>query len=806
MPSSSGESWIEGIGGPEEINQEISKYVNYYITAFRLPQDPRALEPSEYQIVMADNNLKCCYKILHPEYNIITRRNGSNNTNCTQFRKKVKFTIGYIYQLSEVFTGFTNNDFHGHLLDNTELLRLTDIGTFNDENRKNELYILAFNLEYRYLYLETIPEVSRNSLEQINNRIQEINNLLQNISFNEKIINNMILLYFINCLIDNHTVVRITSELFLLMSNILDKRKEEVDRLLQTQITQRERDLIINLKIKILELSSSLIIAAREIYARLSPDESMKSSFKDISSHEYSSSSFKETKFNIDNISDKCKLIFKDIDNSFNGNKMKVICHKLTHPKHCRDINKIRGNIFEYYSKQYPKIVDDVVSIEVDTENIIQSVFRAWINFDSEYNHNESLFERSIFYESGFNIRQKGFGGIGEGTARNTFTLLAKALKTQNVFIPIDENSKRYMINYNYNVNIGIDTIPYGVSEKSVKLFFWNFIGEFLQFCLVNNITLDFYLSYNLLYVFLIYDEDKIKKENLITYYLLSNNTTETKFMIESLRNPENIEEYFDKFNSYKKIVVKDKGITKKNFLQYLEMKAYYELNNQAFRKNYIFSDVLTELIHGFQILKFTKMHRILAKNKVNVQSLDRLLSESNVTIDNLKNFTTSILYIIPQEGSPLLQCNTGMKFNIKYDSAGTKTEVPNPLYNPNHEKIFENLKRIINNGLRTFPLDIDTGKSSSASEESSKTKKNRSEEYLKFMKKLFHFWSGSSSIGFMPPMPYRIAIINRANSFPSSHTCFYTIDIPDDLTSYKQLYQKLVIAVNNVEEELGLL
>lgn len=790
---SSSESWVENLGGPEEINQEMRKLSTYYLSASTLPYDYRDL-PAHFQL---EPELKCCYKILHPTYRI--------NMDCKEFRKKLKFTLKYFWALGEQFINFTNNDFHGHLRDNTEILRLTNIQHLYNENRKAELLALAFNLEYRYIYLDRIPEIPRAYLEQINRTKNEINALLDNNATVEtKVLGFSLLLYSIDVLLFQYNVDEFTASIIMIMADILNDISDKIGILIAVSVPLTDSTIrLFNLRLRVMEKSNELVTLSTDIRREVVHNTPQLSSFKELTSPDYSSSSFKESKFDLSKIATKCENIFKDI-NTVDGKKFKLVCHKLIDPKYCLDINKIRTDIFNYYAAQYPKIVDETEAIEVDGKNIIGSVFKAWLDYDANYSQTESLFERSIFEEHGFIVRQIGNPqALGEGVVRNTFDLLAKALKTERVFIPLDENSKRYTLNYDYKVNIGVDEMPYERGTKSIQLLFWNFIGEFLQFCLVNNITLDFYLSYSLLYVLLVYHVSKIKQRNLITYYLLDNNNTETRFMIESIRNPENIDEYFDRFNSYNKIVAKDKPITRRNFLEYLEMKAYYQLNNETYNKKYVYSDPLSEIVMGFQILKYTKMYKVLSKNKVNVQTLDRLLSESNVTIDNLKKFTESVFTLPSGNGIPLLVCETGMKNIISYDQSGNKIEEPNPRYIDGHGEIFENFKKIIHNGLRTFPME-----NSASDSESSATKKKRSNEYLKFMKKLFHFWSASSAITFMPPLPYKVAIVTKDKQglLPISHTCFYTIDIPDDITSYKELYKKLVISVMNVEEELGLL
>jgi hypothetical protein len=78
--------------------------------------------------------------------------------------------------------------------------------------------------------------------------------------------------------------------------------------------------------------------------------------------------------------------------------------------------------------------------------------------------------------------------------------------------------------------------------------------------------------------------------------------------------------------------------------------------------------------------------------------------------------------------------------------------------------------------------------------------------EYLDFVSRLLRFWSGWNHFKQTPSLKYNIKIIqNRSiQSLPSSHTCFYQIDIPpyDNLQS---CLDKLYMVVYNVESGIGL-
>lgn len=842
MPSSS-ESWVEGIG---DITAEYEKYATYYLTAFKLPSNPRLLtiftltgafglppdtpRISQHNLVIGNKDLICCYNILHPLYDIVnkkdlTERNSSLRTKCTSFRKNVKFTINYIYQLLEQFSNFCDSDSIAKLISNTDLLKLTDIDKFFQEKRKIELYLLYFNLKFRYKALQelsqNLPEITSiylNELNQVINRINDFNKIDRTVE--NTIVNKMMVLYFIDIISGTHSFTRTTSACFTIINKMLTAEIQTINTFLNEinqndDESQKRINHLLNVFYKNLidetnERIPNLEREIREIDDRLTPeDEAMQlSDFKSLSSNAHNTTPFSESKYNSSKIHDKCSTIFKDINSVFKKDvkMMKVACNKLIDPKYCRDITAIKNHIFEYYSKQYPKIVEDTHAFEADTSDIVKSIFKEWLQYGTDYSFEDSMFERSIFYDHGFSITQKGLAGIGEGVTREMFTLLAEALKTQKIFIPIEEDSKRYSINYNYNIDIGSEEpITYGADKISHKILFWRFIGEFLQFCIINSIPLGFNLSNSLLYILLIRDEEQVNKSNLITYYLLDNYNSEIKFIIDALRNPEYIDEHFEKFNDYNKIVSKDKHITIKNFIEFLTMRAYYKLTQQTFSKKNNFSIKLDYFITGFKRLQYTKFERILNKNKVNVQTLDRLLSDTNITIPRLKEFVNQTYRNPSKQEVPLLQCDTGVEFIEIKDENGNEIKVVNDKYNPAHARIFQNFKRILSNGLKTFPIDKSDMSTKSRSSSSNSKKIKREPQYLKFMQKLFHFWCANSAINNSPPFPYKIEIINRPNSLPSSHTCFYTIDIPDDLTTYDSLYKKIVTAVMNVEEGLGL-
>lgn len=816
-------SWIEGLGGPEEIREQVKEYAQSYIKLFNFPDNPRLLHPEDqYPYVITNSDLMCYYYILHPDYNIRQRRGVRAAPHTFPNCKKE------IIENIQVATGLSNNlknfisidptDYQG-FLDNTSNFihdNITDYTDVSSINKMVKLYLLCFVAKMKCDYLSSIPDILRNQVQPLVTVINEKVRLLNFTSLNLHILEYVLpkvyfmLNYLVKLFIQDNISTLVAAEILQLIKTILQNERNNIDQVKDSINVPRNHILRYFEMNRLLETLYSRInrylhsTTISVITLAINIEQKLKQSpIKKLTSREYSTSSFKEAKYDDSKIYDKCKTIFRSTEGYFKSDikKMKVACHKLFHPKHCGDVLKIRTDIYKYYEGEYPKIhSDDHEPLEIRLKNegskLIQ-MFEYWALVHNQ--EEESIFERSILYEDGFNVVIEGLRGRGEGVTKNLFTEMAKSLLTEKIFIPIEEGNKRYTINTAYKLIID------GRESKYIE-HFWMYIGQFLQFCIVNGITLDFYLSHTLLYI-LLEKEEKLKPENVATYFIVDHNDSLTKTLVDTLNDENQINAgYYDEFNDYYPLVKRNKKISKTNFFEYVTMVAYYDVNKETFDNNDIISTIIGSFKDGFFGLKHTNFIKVLRKNKVSIQTLDRLLSESNVTLENLKKFSETTFTTDTNCIAPLLQCETAYETNTYINADGVEISQPNPKYNPEHKKIFENFKRIIASGARTFPIDLATAKSSSDSAESSGAKRRRSEEYLRFTKRLFHFWSSNSQIAFSPHTPYKVAIINRVGSLPTTHTCFYTIDIPDDLTSYKELYKKLVIAVNNVEDELGLL
>jgi len=79
-------------------------------------------------------------------------------------------------------------------------------------------------------------------------------------------------------------------------------------------------------------------------------------------------------------------------------------------------------------------------------------------------------------------------------------------------------------------------------------------------------------------------------------------------------------------------------------------------------------------------------------------------------------------------------------------------------------------------------------------------------EKYLDFVSRLLRFWSGWNHFKQTSELKYHIKVINErsVDSLPSSHTCFYQIDLPP-YKNFQSCIDKLYYVVYNVESGIGL-
>jgi len=809
-PVSSSRSWINGIG---DMNQELVTFAERFIDIFALPANPRFLtnnQPNDirdqHELVTESQDLMCAYNILYPEYDIDRRTEHADEEpihipECQQFRSNAKKIIKFIYKTYyDTRDNFINlevehDNFRDRIYQST-LNYLNSNSKLLQQNRVIELGILHINIGARFNLIRSL--LTEEQFNQIATKLNIISEKLGTLPIIYGL-DMYMHFYFIDVFCNDIQVKNLALEMLkqykTVTETLLERVTEEIQRLnnayrrrVQTIHMYHLLKIRNQLKDRLETYIEKLNNEINDLHARLDfEDQSAMSSIKDISTHTSKSTTFSESKYNSAEIIQDCRAAFHGIVNEpfkKHAKGFKKACHRLTAPSECRNIVAIRKTIYDFYTRRNMKLNDaDAYPMEIDSNNILKSIFHHWSEYNDEFEGQKTFFERNMGFDYGYEMIQTGMEGIGEGLTRETFTAVARALKEERVFIPISETNNRYIMNYDFKFKIqGHDNTTN----------FWRFVGEFLGFCIINNISLDFRLSHGLLHTLLVKHGNN-DYDKLITYFLIDNHGPEVNFMLNCLRDPNSIHTIYTdqeaRFNDTYNIIIRRKNtiIQTRNFIKYILLRAYYQLNNgpmdpEGLNKpdTILYSDKLSEFVEGFQNLEFNKFKNILNKNKVNVQTLDRLLSDTNITLENLSLLADNLL------------CNT----------ADT----------PHRQQLLEAFKKILKNGVRRYPMDMagqlkyENKGSAELSKESTGKKMTRQQAYLLFAHKLLRFWCGNDQINFDPTNenPYRITFLNRPNSLPSSHTCFYTIDIPDDYRNFTHLYERINLAVFNTEAGLG--
>jgi hypothetical protein len=164
--------------------------------------------------------------------------------------------------------------------------------------------------------------------------------------------------------------------------------------------------------------------------------------------------------------------------------------------------------------------------------------------------------------------------------------------------------------------------------------------------------------------------------------------------------------------------------------------------------------------------------------------TLNKLLRDESKATLILDSLLSS--YVMPTEPS------ANEKRSIEYNLRDKKNKM-SMKYFINHymefeggdENVYKHLQRILLNYGSDYPRKDDDLRSSI-------------ELFQDFFKKLIAFWSGNSTV-YMQSNKYKVKVINSPNQFPSSHTCFFELDLPKDI-SYETLYERLVKAVQNTD------
>ena len=364
------------------------------------------------------------------------------------------------------------------------------------------------------------------------------------------------------------------------------------------------------------------------------------------------------------------------------------------------------------------------------------------------------------------------------GLTRQMMTNISNELFNIKVFIK-PANSTKYFLNPEFQFSEENKTLLYllcvlvGFEEsrqeeiidntETDKIYkvFYKFLGQLLSFFLINSFKLPHHLSTYMLNTFK-HKQNTIKEHEHVLYVLSDFPEISNTILNMMKSNPDDIETYDIEYNDLYKIQYnKESGdkVTSKNFEQYfIDYAKHLNMHNtipvSEDRNLHIdFSTNYKHFANGFN----NNLRKLFQHAEVSYIDIDKMLTKEELTDDILLQLSDNIYRNIsfPQPDTTSLEryYNTCLDYASKY-----QTYMNNILHN--------------------------------------KDQRLSEEDHSKFVKQLLEFWTGIDF--FKPEIRYRILILmNRADGYPVSHTCFNRIDFPLYETEEK-FFDSLKFAVDN--------
>ena len=448
-------------------------------------------------------------------------------------------------------------------------------------------------------------------------------------------------------------------------------------------------------------------------------------------------------------ISGECQSRFTNISKTFShyASLMARICNSATTLTVCKKSKLTRKNVATICRRRFrpdsPKIL-----INADVDNKLYSIFEKYLS----YGNYKDFFNQSA--ERGFDVMLYKDGirehSSGPGVARDTFSDLVREIKEKQLFVPSEEGSTRYLINPNFEFNY--EFIDKGLyrrfSIEGLIALLYRMVGEYVAFCIVNNITLPFNLGYTLLYSLL--EQKDFNQDKMVGLYFLDF-PIDSNSMIALMRDPKMIKILNTNFNDYfpLKDDDDDKLLTIQNFKEYLRLKAYYMVSHKFHadihtRDTYQYFIAFQAGFNSFNICQY------LSSENVSVYMLDVLLSSYEVTRELVSEFISKLRFPnIDSSSNPIVGW-----FEEMLNTRGVG-----------------NIDQVINDDEH---FDFDN-----------------------FFKKLVAFFSGTPKVNINQRYYVHIIPTMMYPKLPTSSTCTYSIKVPKYLQeNKKEFYSKLYQAV----------
>ena len=361
-----------------------------------------------------------------------------------------------------------------------------------------------------------------------------------------------------------------------------------------------------------------------------------------------------------------------------------------------------------------------------------------------------------------FTGRFFGQEGVGVGVTKTFIQMMLDEIRDDEFFVPAEEGSSRYVMNP-VMTKEKLVSMGYRVdTDDDVKGVF-TLMGKLFSFCIRYDIPLGFSLSRAIL-ANIIYRDVEIDDDEYVMYYLLEMPQMSSS-VINTLQDPSSFEVAFEdaEFNDYYPLVAENKPITKDNFKEYLRLVAKHQLTKQIAVGANDTSKNLKAFLSGFYIRK-----KLRALNTT-VGELDKLMHGATITNESIREWLTPGRVTISTTDQ--------------------------------HEnQLGQWLKEIMLSEGNDFPIEEITHSPAGTQSRSIETRKK--DEFIVFMGKLMFFWTSLRKLD--NTQRYQIIFVDGA--LPRASTCFYQLKLPRTIQTKDELYRKLITAVYNVEQGVGLL
>ena len=384
----------------------------------------------------------------------------------------------------------------------------------------------------------------------------------------------------------------------------------------------------------------------------------------------------------------------------------------------------------------------------------------------------------------GFDNDSNPLDGIDAGgVSRDFITDVVKELKDSNIFKCLDEDDENsegyYYVDPDFNFDdqfkasfafingrlsdgkrITIDDC----NSEEFKINFFKFFGNLLSFLLINEFTIPFKLSTAILST-LVYPDVNVCNETYHHqfYYLCRDKPfiyTTYKDFIKDPSVINGLELYRNDMITNLYNEEENKELTDENFAEYLEKLSKYRFPEKTHPYYKAISEGFNNVVRNCLNIKLTPLsivEKLISNTKI---KMDEVVELKKAFQSNMKTKISSI--------------SSDPEKQITREVAGYITIALSGPFRVKKQN--DNMELLTN------------------------------DEYLDFVSRLLRFWSGWNHFKQTPTLKYHIKIIDgrSTNSLPTSHTCFYQIDMPP-YENLETCLDKLYMVVYNVESGIGL-